>query len=80
MKLWTLYAEVFTAPDESGRAAVMAETRQEAMDKARAKLLVVLNYNVGGVDLQHHRVAQAMLNNLNDMSEEPDGVVLFIDW
>jgi hypothetical protein len=81
MKLWTLEAQVFTS-GEFGMAAVMAETRHEAMEKARAKLLQVLNFlkdtTPGGVPQQHHRVAQAMLNNLNAISEEPDGVMICI--
>ncbi|MDT7764502.1 MAG: hypothetical protein QOC63_3922 [Mycobacterium sp.] len=73
MKLWTTSA---VTPDgnEYGLVAVVAETREEAIAKANAKL----SLDDPGNYVPNRRYAEALLDNLDAMSEVTDEV--FIDW
>jgi hypothetical protein len=72
-KLWTSSA-VTSYGNEYGLVAVVAETREEAIALANAKLEI----NGPGNYVPNQRYAQALLDNLDAMSEVPDEV--FIDW
>jgi hypothetical protein len=69
-KLWSSSA-LTRYGNEYGLVAVVAETREEAIAKANAKLsLDVGNY------VPNQQYAQALLDNLDAMSEVTDQVVI----
>jgi hypothetical protein len=72
-KLWTSSA-LTPYGNDYGLVAVVAETREEAIAKANAKLQL----DDPGNYIPNQRYAQALLDNLDTMSEIPDEV--FIDW
>jgi hypothetical protein len=73
MKLWASSA-VTPYGNDYGLVAVVAETRDEAIAKANAKLSID---DPGGY-VPNQRYAQALLDNLDAMSEVTDQVI--IDW
>lgn len=73
MKLW-----ISTGYNEHGLAAVVADTREEAIAKANAKLSLEGVGARGGVYVPYERYKQSLLENLDGMREVEDGV--FIDW
>jgi hypothetical protein len=75
MKLWSYDADV---PPRQGfvMVVVMAETRQEAIEKARAELLRAQT-SVFPRDY-YRRFAQFGLDNLDTMNEVPEGMVILV--
>jgi hypothetical protein len=73
VKLWTSSA-ITPHGNEYGLVAVVAETRQEAIAKANAKLCL----DDPGNYVPNRRYTQALLDNLDAMSEVTDEV--FVDW
>lgn len=73
MKLWISTA-ITPHGNEYGLVAVIAETREEAIAKAGAKLDLDDHRNY----VPDQRYAQALLDNLATISEVKDEV--FIDW
>ena len=69
MKLW-----ISSGYDSYGLVAVVAETRQEAIAKASAKLSAA----GAGSHVPGERYKQGLVANLDGMTEIEDGV--FIDW
>lgn len=74
MKLWISTAAT-PHGNEYGLVAVVAETREEAMAKARAKLDAALATATYAPARDYARV---LLDGLGDMREADNGVV--IDW
>jgi hypothetical protein len=72
-KLW-ISSALTPYGNEYGRVAVVAETREEAIAKANAKLQL----DDPGNYIPNRRYAKALLDNLDAMSEIEDEV--FIDW
>jgi hypothetical protein len=72
-KLWTSCA-LTPYGNEYGLVAVVAETREEAIALANAKL----SLDDPGNYVPDQRYAEALHDNLDTMSEVADGV--FIDW
>ena len=72
-KLW-ISSALTSYGNEYGLVAVVAETREEAIAKANAKL----SLDDPGNYVPNQRYAEALLDNLDAMSEITDGV--FIDW
>jgi magnesium chelatase family protein len=73
MKLW-ISSALTPHGNEYGLVAVVAETREEAIAKANAKLSI----DEPGNYVPNQRYAEALLDNLDAMSEVTDEV--FIDW
>jgi hypothetical protein len=73
MKLWISTA-LTPHGNDYGLVAVVAETRQEAIDKANAKL----SLDDPGNYIPNQRYAEALHDNLDAMREVTDEV--FIDW
>jgi len=71
-KLW-ISGAMTPNGNEYGLIAVVAETREAAIAKAKTKL-----QEDPGNYVPHQRYAQALLNNLDAMREVADGV--FVDW
>ena len=72
-RLW-ISSAVTPYGNEYGLVAVVAETREEAIAKANAKLCL----DDPGNYIPNQRYAQALLDNLDAMPEVTDEV--FIDW
>jgi hypothetical protein len=73
VKLW-ISAALTPHGNEYGLVAVVAETREEAIAKANAKL----SLSDPGNYVPNQRYAQALLDNLDAMREVKDEVL--IDW
>jgi hypothetical protein len=71
-KLWITRA-LTPYGNEYGLVAVLAQTQEEAIAKAKAEL-----QGAPGNYVPHQQYAQALLDNLAAMREVTDGVV--IDW
>jgi hypothetical protein len=69
MKLW-----ISSGYDSYGLVAVVADTREEAIAKASAKL----SAKADGSYVPGERYRQGLLDNLDGMTQIEDGV--FIDW
>ena len=69
MKLW-----ISSGYDGYGLVAAIAETREEAIAKASAKL----SAEGAGRHLSGERYKQGLLDNLDGMMQIEDGV--FVDW
>lgn len=76
LKLWISTAQT-PHGNEYGLVAVIADTREEAIAKASAKLQLAFKGDKGGY-MPDQRYAQALLDNLGSISEVEDEV--FIDW
>jgi hypothetical protein len=72
-KLW-ISSALTPYGNEYGLVAVVAETREQAIALANAKL----SLDDPGNYVPNQRYAEALLDNLDAMSEITDGV--FIDW
>lgn len=72
-KLW-ISAALTPFGDEYGLVAVVAETREEALAKANAKL----SLSAAGNYVPNQRYARSLLDNLDAMREVEDEV--FVDW
>jgi hypothetical protein len=73
-KLWIGTAET-PHGNEYGVIAVLAETRGDAIAKARPKIEADL---AGETYVPSQRYYRSLLDNLDDMREAEDGV--FVDW
>jgi hypothetical protein len=73
VKLW-ISAALTPHGNEYGLVAVVAETREEAIAKANAKL----SLSDPGNYVPNQRYAQALLDNLDAMREVKDEVL--VDW